>query len=131
MASTMTDRGGFSMVEMLVAIVILTFGLLALASATGYTTMQIRTAGLHTERAAAQQRGLERLYTYPYESIPVRAYDDALTFGDYKIWWDTTTLGQWGVKQVNLYSEGPAHRQRRIQPDVRDTMQVRIVRPYP
>lgn len=56
-----TDERGFSIVEILVAIIILTIGLLALAQSSGAVTTMIGRGKQDTQAAAAAQQVLERL----------------------------------------------------------------------
>lgn len=125
-------RHGFSIIEILVAIVILTLGILAMASSTGFMATQIRMAGLHSERVAAQQRAIERLYSYPYDEVPVVDHGSAETFGSFQVWWDTVSVGEWAVKQVTIYTEGPGYSPGSgWNPAVQDTLPIRLTRPYP
>lgn len=63
------DRGGFTMVEIMVAIIILSIGLLGLAGTTGYLIQTVSMGDLMTERAAAFQTVVDRLQSLPYDSV--------------------------------------------------------------
>lgn len=61
--------GGFTMIEVIVAIVILAIGLLGLAGTTTYIVRQITLSDLMTERTAAFQTVVDRLQSAPYGSM--------------------------------------------------------------
>ena len=68
---------GFSIVELVIAILILAIGVLGIASATGYMVRQITLAEVTSERAAAVQLVVERLKSTPYASLDIGS--DTLT----------------------------------------------------
>ncbi|MGQ0561155.1 MAG: type IV pilus modification PilV family protein, partial [Gemmatimonadota bacterium] len=55
------SRDGFTLVELVIALVILAVGVLALAGSSGYVTSQVRIADLRSERAAARNQRLRAL----------------------------------------------------------------------
>src|SRR5687768_16881514 len=56
-----TKQGGFSLVEVVIAIMVLSFGLLAMAASTGYVASQLRSSVFDTQRNLARQRIVEQL----------------------------------------------------------------------
>jgi prepilin-type N-terminal cleavage/methylation domain-containing protein len=64
------DRNGFTLIEILVALVILSIALLALAGLMVTTTRNNATGGHLTEAATFAQDTLERLRVSPLTSIP-------------------------------------------------------------
>lgn len=64
------DTRGFSIVEVLVAIIILTIGLLALAQSSGAVSTMIGRGKQDTQAAAAAQQVLERLRQEATETTP-------------------------------------------------------------
>jgi Tfp pilus assembly protein PilV len=50
------NPGGFSLVEVVVAILVLSFGLLAMAASTGYVATQLRSTTWDTQRNLARQQ---------------------------------------------------------------------------
>lgn len=60
-AGLATSRGGFSLIEVIVAMLILTVGLLALASGTGWILRSTEGARVDTVRAAALQSAVEEV----------------------------------------------------------------------
>ncbi|MFW6079107.1 MAG: type IV pilus modification PilV family protein [Gemmatimonadota bacterium] len=102
-------RDGFSLVEVVIALVILGFGLLALASSMGYMSEQVRAAELRTERTIAQQNVIERVRAIEFDNIADRAEGDAWEVGAYEFWWTVDATRQ-NLRVVELYTEGPAVR---------------------
>lgn len=62
-------REGFTMVEVIVAIVVLAIGLLGLAGSTGYLIRTVSLGDLMTERTVAAQSVIDRLQSLPYDSV--------------------------------------------------------------
>lgn len=123
-------RGGFSLVEIVIALMILAFGLLAMAATTGYVSTQVRVADLTTERTLARQAVVERLRALPFDSVDSRTSDDAWTVGDYRLWWDVA-LQNVNLKQVSLVAEGPGHDATGTMVEaVRDTTVLSVLREY-
>lgn len=94
-------RSGFSLVEVIVALVILTTGVMGLAATTMYVVRQTTLADVTTERSSAVQTVLERLRATPYASL---ASGDT-TVGSFAIKWAVTTGSR--TKQITLISQGP------------------------
>ena len=69
-ASPRIHRGaGFTMVEVIIAIVVLAVGVLGMAGTTAYIVRQITLADVMTERAVALQSVIERLQATPFASV--------------------------------------------------------------
>lgn len=120
--------GGFSLIEVIIAMIILTFGVLALASAMGYLSRQVHAADLRTERTVATQQAIERVRAIGYDSLSALAQADAWQIGSYSVWWDETLASQY-MRDVDLYVEGPAYRSGEGTVDgVRDTVTFSVVR---
>lgn len=62
-------QGGFTLVEIIVAVIVLTFGVLGMAGTTAYIVRQVTLAEVTTRRAAAVQDVVERLRAMPYEDM--------------------------------------------------------------
>ncbi len=60
---------GFTMVELIIAIVVLAVGVLGLAGTTAYIVRQVTLADLMTERAVALQSVIEEVQATPFASI--------------------------------------------------------------
>lgn len=103
------DRSGFSLVEVIIAMLILSLGILAMGSATGYVITQVRVADVRTERSAAVQQAVERLHAEPFDSIDDRTEANADTLGNYRVWWDVEDQGD-NLVDISVYSSGPGYR---------------------
>ena len=62
---------GFSLLEVIIAITILSIGLLGMGTTMLYGVRSVTIADLTSERAAARQAGIERLRAMPYDSLAV------------------------------------------------------------
>lgn len=65
----MSSEAGFSLVEMLIAVVIFAVGALGLAGTSAFQTRQTTIANLHGERAAALIHGVETLKSMDFDSV--------------------------------------------------------------
>ena len=63
------DEAGFSLVELVMAVVVLAFGVVGLATTTLFITRQLTLAEVTTARVTAIQSVMERIRTTPYDSI--------------------------------------------------------------
>lgn len=85
-------RAGLSLVELLVAVIVLSVGILGIAAGSGWIIRMVDVASLDTERAVALQSAVEEM-----KSIPLAD----LTSG-------STTQGEfttnWSVTQSNAFS---------------------------
>jgi prepilin-type N-terminal cleavage/methylation domain-containing protein len=97
-----TSRGGFSMVEVIVAIMVLTIGVLGLAGTTAYIVRQITLADLMTERSAAFQTIIDRLQSQPYANVT----SGSDSIGVFRITWTSTNDGPQN-KIVQMITVGP------------------------
>lgn len=90
------------MVEVIIAIMILTIGVLGLAGSTAYIVRQITFSDLLTERSVAFQTIIEQLQALPYDSV--EDGDDSV--GVFYIRWEVTPDGAQS-KTVRLWTRGP------------------------
>lgn len=120
-------QGGFSLVEVIVATVILTFGLLAMAASTGYVAAQLNASKYDTERTQAKSRMIEELRGTTYSNVVTNTTDRAV--GRYIMRWNVTNLDL--SKRVQLITSGPAYRggSGRMRTTVVDTMNFEILTP--
>lgn len=72
-------RAGFTLVEVMVAIVMLSFGVLSLARITSGLALELRRAGSQTAVVAAAQTGLETAEVRDFASVAVGATADTVT----------------------------------------------------
>ena len=121
-------RSGFSLIELVIAVVILAVGALGLAGTTMYVVRQTDIARTNTSRAGAVQFVMERIRSTPFNG----SFDGADTLGAYQVTWavvDSTAV----VKRIRVITVGPgmvpsANAIPNLQPDVADTFVIRKVR---
>ena len=93
---------GFSLVELIMSLFVLAFGVMGLATTTLAITRQLTLAEVTTARVAAIQSVMERIRATPYDSI--REGGD--TIGPLVVSWDPTfTTAQ--TKAVRIVAVGP------------------------
>jgi type IV pilus assembly protein PilV len=95
-------EGGFSLVELVIAVMILAFGVLSMAATTAFVVRQVTLADVNTERAAAYQTVIERIRATNANTLG----GGSQTVGSYAVTWtitDSTTLS----KTVRVITQGP------------------------
>ena len=97
-----SSRGGFSLVEIVVAMVVLTYGLLGLAGTTMYFVREVTVAGLATERTVAVRSTMERARAMPFDTLGMGV--DSI--GEYELSWSTTAETS-RTKIVRVIATGP------------------------
>lgn len=122
-------RGGFTMVEVIVAIVVLAFGLLGMAATTAIVVRQVTLADMATERAAALQAAVERLRALPYDSVQ----SGSRTEGRFSVQWRVTAPRN-HYKILEVVTTGPGLARGSggfpvLSANVKDTLTYRIIRP--
>ncbi|MDZ7779159.1 MAG: prepilin-type N-terminal cleavage/methylation domain-containing protein [Gemmatimonadota bacterium] len=125
-AGKVGGRAGFTMVEVIVAIVILAIGLLGLAGSSGYLIRTVSLGDLMTERSAAFQSTIDRLQSLPYDSVTTGT--DSV--GVFAVSWDAVDDGPQS-KILTIVTVGPGLEPgASIQqsPTVADTFVFRILR---
>lgn len=122
-----SKRGGFTLIEVMVALIILTVGVLGLAGTTVWAVRQSTLAELTTERSASVQSVVERLRASDYTSLA--AGSDSV--GRFDISW-TVTAGS-RSKLLTVVSVGPGLSSGSGMPTltgtVADTFAYRIMQP--
>ena len=100
-------EGGFTMVEVIIAIVILAVGLLGMAGTTAVLVRQITLSDVATKRNAAQQTVIERLRAADWENLSTTYASGTETIGPFEVSWTVTSpSSQWGVLQVITVGPG-------------------------
>ena len=121
------SRDGFSLVEVIVAIVVLSFGLLAMAASTGYVYNQLRSTAFDTQRNLARQATVEQVRGMFWDSIPSTAR--TVVRGRYTITY-RATISNSMVKTVRIITTGPAYRSgKAVRQTVSDTASIRVMKP--
>src|SRR5690606_38066460 len=115
---------GFSLVEVIIATLILSVGLLAMAGTMGHFYKLVRQSGYRTERTMAVQEVTERLRAMPYDLVTSRAPSSAEQVGEFRIWWNVTEPPVGRVKVVEIISSGPGYGTR----EVIDTTVINLLR---
>jgi len=116
------------MVEVIVAIVILTVGVLGLAGTTAYITRQVTLANVVTQRAVALQSVVERVQAMPFENVG----SGSDSVGRYVVQWTSSTETA-ASKLVTIVTSGPGLRATTsnpfpmLGPSVADTFVYRVI----
>jgi prepilin-type N-terminal cleavage/methylation domain-containing protein len=126
LARSESGRGGFSMVEVIIAIVILAVGVLGLAGTTAYIVRQVTLADLMTERSAAFQTIVDRIQSLPFDNVTTGS--DSV--GIFAVTWDAVLDGPQN-KIVTIVTTGPGLGGTTVptnDPQVVDTFIFRVLR---
>ncbi|MFN2316081.1 MAG: prepilin-type N-terminal cleavage/methylation domain-containing protein [Gemmatimonadales bacterium] len=126
---TSAPRSGFSLVEVIIAMLLLSVGVLAMGTSTGFILTQVRAAELRTERAVTVREAAERLRAVPWaqldtdcETLPV------FVSNEFSV--ECVYLGQrQNLRDLGLVSTGPGHDGQRLVPQVVDTLRITRSRP--
>ena len=123
------DCSGFSLVEIVMSILVLSVGLLGMAGTATTLVHQTNVSGLKTHRALALQQGIEQVRALPYDSIS----SGSGTSGVFEVNWSMTTESDL-AKTVQVVTVGPGLVSRDgappvIQANVSDTFSYRVLRP--
>lgn len=123
-----STSNGFSLVEVIVAMLVLSFGLLAMAASTGYISTQLRSTTWDTQRNLARQQVIEQLRSTVFTNVTTNT--TGRTFGSYTVRWNVTNLSS-SERRVQLITTGPAYRQVGGSPisTVVDTATIQIASP--
>jgi Tfp pilus assembly protein PilV len=95
-------RAGFTIVELVIAVIILSFGVLGLAGTTALVVRQVTLADVNTERAAAQQEVIEQLRATSTSQIT----SGSTTVGSFTVSWAVTDSTVYG-RTVRVITLGP------------------------
>lgn len=118
--------GGFTIVEVIIAIVILAVGMLALATTSIFATTQVKVADLKTEQSIAVQETVEMLRAIPFDSVRTRTEANARQVGSFDVWWTVSSPERY-LRTIELYTRGPGYASGTgWVPEARDTFQVEI-----
>lgn len=123
----MSSREGFSLVEVVVAMLILTVGILAMAASTGYILSEVRMANFRSERNVAVGEVTQQLRAIQWSNLP-SACGSNYTVGDYTV---SCTVNQPTVNlhEVILVSVGPGYSAGAVDFEVVDSTAILFARP--
>lgn len=117
---------GFSLVEAVIALIVLTAGVLGFAGTTALVTRQVTVSDATTQRAAALQWVVETLRATPYPDLA----PGSRSLGEFRVTWSVDEEG--GSKLVTLVMAGPGREAGQVS-DVgaipADTLEYRILQP--
>jgi type IV pilus assembly protein PilV len=97
--------GGFSLIELIIALIILTFGVLGMAGTTALVVRQTTLADVNTERSAALQSVVERIRATSYNSVGT----GSSTVGAFTVSWSVAS-STGNTKTVRVITTGPGLR---------------------
>lgn len=118
-------QGGFTMVEVIIAIMVLAIGVLGLAGTTAYVVRQVTLADLMTERAVALQTVVERLQATSFPSVG----SGSDSVGVFYVRWGSVSESSTS-KVVTVITVGPGLGGTTfptLGPNVADTFQFRVI----
>lgn len=127
-------RGGFSIVELIIAMVILTAGLLAMASASGFSSLSVQLAASRTARATAVASEIESVRARTntlagYNALTSKPLGAADTLDGYSLWYEIAR-GE-NSTSLTVHSLGPSYVYRRGWRTVQENFTAAIVKPSP
>ncbi|MBT8337539.1 MAG: hypothetical protein KJO11_13110 [Gemmatimonadetes bacterium] len=93
--------GGFTIIELIVALLVFTIGVLGLAATTSFVVRQTTLSEITTERAAAVQQVVERLKATDYDNVSAGSDD----VGPFAVLWTVSTGNR--SKMVLIKTTGP------------------------
>jgi len=108
------DERGFSLIETIIALVILTIGILAVATLSSATIWQVRRGQDLTNAGLVAQQVMEDLTDSPYDSVELGNFSDTITMGgiEYTVVWtvedltDSLASGGNEIKEIKIYAGG-------------------------
>lgn len=100
--------GGFSLVEIIAAIMILSAGLLAMAASMTFVSAQLRSSAFDTQRNLARQQVIEQLRGTFFADVTTNTAGVAV--GRYTVRWDVTAEPGNAIRRVQVITSGPAYR---------------------
>lgn len=96
------NQKGGSLLEVVIALIVLSFGMLGMATTTAMAVRQTTLAEITSRRVAASQQVAERLRSIPFDSMDSGSAD----IGKYGVTW-SVTASSFRAKRVEIVTEGP------------------------
>lgn len=119
-------EAGFTLVELLVAMLILVVGILAMAGSTGSIFTQLRVSKARTERLSAVQYSAAQLQAQGFNNIASSCSSWNQTIGRYTVTCSSSSVNN-NLLKLQLLSNGPKY-DGTWQTNVQDTFVVQIAR---
>lgn len=104
----MTERNGFSLIEVIIAMLILSVAVLAMGASTGYIFAQVRGAELRTERTMAVRQATERMRAVPWHTLPTECPSLVFEQGEYTVTCEFYSVSA-SLARLKLISVGPGY----------------------
>lgn len=125
-----TLKAGFSLVEVIIAMMILSIGILAMGASTGHVMAQIQAAELRTERMSAVREAAETLRGTQWTSLESVCSSAPAGFGTEHYTVSCSVLRPSGnLKVVQLITSGPGFESGKFNSTVADTFAISIANP--
>jgi prepilin-type N-terminal cleavage/methylation domain-containing protein len=123
------QRDGFSLVEVIIAMMILTVAILAMGASTGYVLTQVRSSELRTDRVAAVRQAAEVLRGEPWAALinGCGSAVDVDTGDRFTVTYECPQVRD-RLARVHLISVGPGYAGRRFVIAAHDTTVINIRR---
>jgi prepilin-type N-terminal cleavage/methylation domain-containing protein len=120
-------RDGFTLIEVMVAMMILTMGILAMGASTGFVLNQVRASEFRTDRAVAVRQATETLRATPEATLLAGCGSDLNLSDRYTMHYECPqTLIR--MIRLRLIVEGPGYESGRITGTTVDTLMINIRR---
>jgi prepilin-type N-terminal cleavage/methylation domain-containing protein len=124
------NRSGLTLVELLVAMVVLTIGILGMAAGTGWMVRSVDLTQVDTGRMTAMQSGIETVRATPFAEVG----SGSLTRGDFDVTWTVVEEApNWRLVQFIITGPGrdpqSSGTTATISNSVADTVEYRVNRP--
>lgn len=130
-SATKSGPGGFTIVEVIVSMLVLTIGVAAFSGSAIMLIRQLSIAEVSTNRALAQQEVAAEISALDFIDIQPVLEADAVVKGDFSFWWDVETTDFSGLiyKTISGTVRGPGIRSGQVSQDVEGSFMLRIVAP--
>jgi prepilin-type N-terminal cleavage/methylation domain-containing protein len=130
--TTPTQPDGFTLIEVIVALMVLSVGILAMGASTGHVLTQIQMSELRTERVAVVRQAAETLRSADFHSVESVCAAASTNFGtehydlSCMVWQNSQH-----VKRVELISVGPGFVDGKLATSIADTFAISVSEPLP
>jgi prepilin-type N-terminal cleavage/methylation domain-containing protein len=125
-----TRQAGFSLIEVIVAMMILSIGILAMGASTGHVMAQIQAAELRTERMGAVRETAETLRGTAWASLESTCAGDMSGFGTEHYTVSCSVLQpSSNLKVIQLVTVGPGFEAGKFTTTVADTFAISMANP--